>query len=98
MSIGRELALPYLRGLGTADRLAECEETRPPANEIDKDSNVLYKRVFEQEESEDVEHVMPIICKGERVDDGIEMDNSHHCQDHCHRNKRPREETSQGMV
>ena len=52
-------------------------ERCPSADEIDRNSKILYHRVAEKN-AEDIEHVMAIIGKRERMDDGVVADYHQH--------------------
>lgn len=56
-------------------------ERCPSAVEINRNSKILYRRVAEKN-AEDIEHVMAIIGKRERMDDGVVADNYQHDY-HC---------------
>ena len=69
-----------LRSLSCGYWSTKSSKRRPSAIEIDRYSKILYRRMAEKH-AEDVEHVMAIIGKRERVDDGVVAD--HHQHD-CH--------------
>lgn len=52
-------------------------EGYPGANEVYWDNKIPYRRLA-KEKAEDVEHIMPIIGEGERMDDGVVSDYHQH--------------------
>lgn len=57
---------------------ANCE---PAGENVYRTQSIFDEWMAEDRIAEDVEHVVSVICQGERMDYGIEMDHAHghHC-------------------
>lgn len=54
----------------------ERTQHEPAAEDVDRCEHVLYKWVTQDRVAEDIEHVVPVVGEGKRMDERVEVDDA----------------------